>query len=103
MIEQNEQLIKDTLDKIGGGVTMPELAYQTGIPVPSLMEHLAQLQTREEIYPWSYTTPRGHAALMLSALYPAERPSGMRHRDLAPVEEEDRITLGGPRLMEDEG
>lgn len=103
MIEENERLIKDTLARIGGGVTMPELAYQTGIPVPSLMEHLSQLQAREEIFPWSYTTPKGHDALMLSALYPAERPAGMRHGDLSPVEEEDRITLGGPRLMAEEG
>lgn len=103
MIEQNEQLIKDTLAKIGGGVTMPELAYQTGIPVPSLMGHLAQLQAREEIFPWSYTTPQGHDALMLSALYPAEDARGIRRRDLAPVEEPDRITLGGPRLMVEEG
>ena len=102
MIEQNEQLIKDTLDKIGGGVTMPELAYQTGIPVPSLMEHLSALQAREEIYPWSYTTPRGHDALMLSALYPRGGTEPLARGSLARVEE-DRITLGGPRLMEDEG
>ena len=103
MIEKNEQLIKDTLARIRGGVTMPELAYQTGIPVPSLMEHLSRLQAREEIFPWSYTTPKGHDALMLSALYPAGRPAGMRHGDTPRVEEPDRITLGGPRLMAEEG
>lgn len=60
-----ERTIIETLERIGGGVTLPELAYQLKHPdAAQLHATLDSLIRRREVYPWAYTTPSAGGVLL---------------------------------------
>lgn len=99
-----ERRIIETLERIGGGVVLPELAYQTGMNPIDLMANMDSLLRRREVYPWAYTTPTAAGKLLAMAgtsptLIDAQgtsRGGNSRKSPLACKGRNDAVTIGGP-------
>jgi hypothetical protein len=85
-LAQREQLVLDAINRNGGGVTLPELAYQTGLHGHQLHIALDRLQDYGHIAPYSWTTETIAAGMNRMAERSAQRSKLTRPTPRPPVE-----------------
>jgi hypothetical protein len=69
-------LVKQTLDKMGGGVTLRELVYQTKLPRDEVLDALIDLEERGQAAVYSWCSTDVFARMLAWASDP---PSGEHH------------------------
>jgi len=61
VIPEPREVVLTVLRRVGGGVTVPELAHKTGLAESDLIDALCDLEDQGLARPWSWTATLGDA------------------------------------------